>query len=473
MQKFCKLVNILKLTMNIRNILKVIYILSLYKISIEAKCSINKDEPFSIKCNGFQNYLDLDQNSSIKKIEYENLNAPIMPAIKTYAKVNTFICNKCGLEILYEKDFDYLKNLLYLDLSYNSIVELEPVFANVKSLDVLNLKGNKIKHLSRRIFADIQKLNVLDLSENKIRILHNATFMLPDLSTLILSDNAISDIDDNTFLGLESLTDLYLARNKIYDLSENCFRYNSQLNVLDLSGNKLDEVPLKTFSNTRKLQFLYLNGNNIRSIQKRLFHTLHDLQYLDISANKISKLSDSIFRNNMKLVSLSMGYNKINQISSKTYQDLDNLKHLYLQHNKLDILNNSIFEHLTNLHTLNLAFNNIESVSRKAFNGLENLSILVLTGNPISIQDVPLLPKRLIDIYMHHCSESIIYIQEYFEIYPKLRHLYCVEEVWVERLDGLIVDISADSGQALDSAQSDKKITSRFYANVLVNSSIT
>lgn len=450
-------------------LINLFYILTLFDIRIQAKCSENKDEPFSIKCNGYQTYLNLDKNSSVNKIQYENLNAPVLPLVKTYGKVNTFICSQCGLEILYQSDFEYMKHLLYLDLSHNNITVLEPVFDHVNKLDVLNLRGNKIKHLSRRIFADIQELSVLDLSENQIEDLRNATFVLPGLSTLILSDNLITDIDDNSFLGLKLLTDLHLARNKIFDLSPDCFRHTNHLLFLDLSNNKLDEIQLKTFSNLNKLQFLYLNGNSIRSLPKRLFYQLYELLYLDISGNNLSRLSDNLFKNNKYLTSINLGYNKISEISSSSFQGLVSLKQLYLQHNAIYELNNSAFEHLTSLNILNLAFNNIQSISKKAFKGLDNLNVLVLTGNPISIQDIPTLPNGIGDIYVHHCSEHKSYISQYFDDYYNLKRLYCVEDIWVERLNGLVVHISADSGQALDSAESNKTLKSRFYANVLVN----
>nr|XP_034333096.1 leucine-rich repeat-containing protein 3-like [Crassostrea gigas] len=77
-----------------------------------------------------------------------------------------------------------------------------------------------------------------------------------DTCWLVLRNNQISRIDNNTFKGLPQLEILLLYSNQITTIDNNAFAGLSQLNKLELSYNRITRIDNNTFAGLSRLNIL-------------------------------------------------------------------------------------------------------------------------------------------------------------------------------------------------------------------------
>lgn len=119
--------------------------------------------------------------------------------------------------------------------------------------------------------AGLFSLNLLDLSGNWFS---SVPKNLPiSVQQLYLSNNTLSGLDEDSFVGFLNLKYLRLSRCGLQSRSVHPQVFNfSSLVELDLSYNKLTTIP--TVSTT--LQYLYLEANEIRGeVHKETRHEMH------------------------------------------------------------------------------------------------------------------------------------------------------------------------------------------------------
>ncbi|KAM8972615.1 platelet glycoprotein Ib alpha chain [Pelodytes ibericus] len=108
-----------------------------------------------------------------------------------------------------------LEKLVTLDLSNNRIVTVpENAFQGLKDLKELNLRGNKIKHLSEQVFKGLHLLETLDLSFNQLMgVPPHLISELKRLEKFYLRGNDLQVIPDGFFEGVDTLAYVYLDLN--------------------------------------------------------------------------------------------------------------------------------------------------------------------------------------------------------------------------------------------------------------------
>lgn len=122
-----------------------------------------------------------------------------------------------------------------------------PQFAGLLSLTLLDLTGNLFSSVPRHLPHSVQQL--------------------------YLSNNNISQLNDNSFMGLSNLQYLRLSHCSLQSDSIHPQAFNiSSLMELDLSYNKLTVVPTVPMT----LQYLYLEANEIQGeVQLTFVFTFH------------------------------------------------------------------------------------------------------------------------------------------------------------------------------------------------------
>jgi len=89
-----------------------------------------------------------------------------------------------------------------------------PRFTNVPNLDSLNLRGNIISNLSVEFFEQVKSVTSLDLSKNRIEEL--VEIKATSLKSLDLSNNQITRLTPLAFRHLQALESLNLRKNKVH-----------------------------------------------------------------------------------------------------------------------------------------------------------------------------------------------------------------------------------------------------------------
>ena len=137
--------------------------------------------------------------------------------------------------------FRDMPKLVFLDLSENKLVDLQPaLFENLSSLTSLDLSHNEMETIAPNAFIGLTSLETLNLSDN-------ALFFLPDEFPINLKflQNRHFDSDELRYVGNEfgpatGLTTLILANNRFVEINRSTFQpFKSSLQSIDLSRNNL------------------------------------------------------------------------------------------------------------------------------------------------------------------------------------------------------------------------------------------
>eukprot|EP00079_Xenopus_tropicalis_P009639 XP_002933859.1 PREDICTED: toll-like receptor 8 [Xenopus tropicalis] len=260
-----------------------------------------------------------------------------------------------------------------LDLSLNSIFFIDPEeFRSFSDVSCLNLSFNSIgQDLNGTEFIYLKNLTYLDLSFNKLDFDSiNAFQELPSLEVLDLSYNSHYFIVDGVthrlkFIeNLQYLKVLNLSWNKISTLTD--FRLTSHsLKELQFSGNRLDVL-----------------WKNEDKRYQELFKNLYNLTCLDISYNRLNKMTEVELSNlPLSLTELYLNNNKLDYFGWKALKAYKNLKHLDLSHNKLTMIMGNLSIHTYSLSSLIISYNSISSLPVAFLHKSRNLSELDLSFN--------------------------------------------------------------------------------------------
>ncbi len=256
----------------------------------------------------------------------------------------------------------HLEELVYLDLSFNAISQIE--FISSLHLHTLIIRGNRI--------VTTENLD---------------TFF--ELEELILGNNQITTI--NEINSITSLQKLDLGYNNL----ENANIQLPQLTMLNLSGNNISGTLF--LRQCENLHWLDISKNKLSN--NNLLYLPTKLRTLNLSANEFSNLE--MINNLSSLIELDLSDNVI--IDLKGIGRCSNLQRLSLKGN--EISNTENIAELINLNSLDLSFNKITLLD--GLKDLNRLTNLVLTTNQISdvnpilniqnLRDVDLFDNPILD----------------------------------------------------------------------------
>lgn len=183
----------------------------------------------------------------------------------------------CGLSTIAE--LSGADNLIYLDLSSNTLRNLEPL-TTMTALQELYLQHNAVTALDQ--LSSLTSLEKLDISYNSVTVL-SPLAACPKLSWLNAGNNQIAQLE-----GIEnfsSLTHLMLDHNLLTNV--NIIRKLTGLNVLNLSNNAISNID--SLASLVNLTELYCAHNEL--VHLPVWPESTPLTILDISHNQIGSLS--------------------------------------------------------------------------------------------------------------------------------------------------------------------------------------
>ncbi|VVB09022.1 unnamed protein product [Arabis nemorensis] len=307
---------------------------------------------------------------------------------------------------------------LFLNFSYLHANELETLLSFKSSVQ------DPLRHLSSWSYSstndvclwngvvcnNLSRVVSLDLSGKNIsgKILTSASFRLPFLRTINLSNNSFSGpIPHDIFTtSSPSLRYLNLSNNNFsssiprgflpnlytLDLSNNMFSgeishdmgFFSNLRVLDLGGNVLTGHVPASLGNLSKLEFLTLASNQITGGVPAELGLMKNLKWIYLGYNNLSgeipyELGDLTSLNHLDLV-----YNNLSGPIPPSLGNLKELQHMFLYQNKLSgQIPPSIFS-LQNLISLDFSDNSLSGEIPELVAQLQSLEILHLFSNNLS-----------------------------------------------------------------------------------------
>lgn len=299
--------------------------------------------------------------------------------------------------------FKYLNTLIMANLTLGpNLIELLCTELAVTQIKVLILLNSQLSRIHNKTFKGLQNttLAVLDISKNSLTQIDNDSFIyLESLTVLNLEENQVSHLNAGAFKGLSNVKSLNLQKffngakdPKIDDMP---FQWLKKLENLNMERNKNLYFTQFTFTGLTSLKNLSLTECSFQSFTNRTFLSLlkSPLMFLNLTKTNIAKLEYGMFSSMEYLQILDLGLNKIDQtLSGYEFKGLLSIKLIYLSYNKHLALTSTSFSFVPTLEKLNLRKTaltfNTESTS--PFTCLKNLTVLDLGNNNIAnmVEDV-------------------------------------------------------------------------------------
>ena len=174
------------------------------------------------------------------------------------------------------------------DLSFNMI---EDLWAHEfrGHLNVLNLKGNRLKSIGRHCFRSLQGVQMIDLSHNNLQHLPSQLFrQLNDLLLLRLNFNQISNIPKELFKSQKQIKRIYLDHNKVTSIPKGLFSELNKMEVLHLENNHITAIDDEAFAtDSSSLLEIHLQNNRFTRVPISLL-LLRQARHIDLSFNRLT-----------------------------------------------------------------------------------------------------------------------------------------------------------------------------------------
>lgn len=256
--------------------------------------------------------------------------------------------------------FTGLLRLVVLDLSHNRIAKLDgAVFRDLYSLQILRLEDNLIEVVPDNTFSSLYNLHTLILSGNKLSFIDSSTFDgLYVLSLLSLDNNAIQSVHSAALRNSSSLQDLHLNGNKLVTVPP-ALANLPQLKTLDLGENHISDIVNSSFSDLQQLFGLRLTDNNIGNISKGTFDRMSALKILNLSRNKVHGIEPGAFDNNVNLQAVRLDGNYLTEIGG-LFNKLQRLIWLNISDNQMEWFDYALIP--TGLQWLDIHANKIKEL---------------------------------------------------------------------------------------------------------------
>lgn len=242
---------------------------------------------------------DIELSLETQKLIIQNVN----PHLLTLKLIN------CGLSAIPKANLQKFDQLYLIDLSKNEFTILESRLNTIPNLKSILISNNKIKSIPEIFnFSNIEELD--------------------------LSYNLITEIDFDT-LKLDRITHLDLSDNKGLVIRG---IFPTSIVDLHINGLKLDVIP-ESIRNLENIESLWLFDNNLDAIPDWITD-LPNLRILGLANNKFKNIPESILKIK-SLEEIHFDDNFIEKIPIEIEQ-MTSLSEIYIENNRIKELPKSL-----------------------------------------------------------------------------------------------------------------------------------
>ncbi|CAA0824280.1 disease resistance family protein / LRR family protein [Striga hermonthica] len=237
-----------------------------------------------------------------------------------------------------------LNNLIYLDMSWNTLEGRIPTMSNTTKLQHIDLYRNNLNSSIPQWLYSCKQLKYVSLEYNNLQdVISNSISNLTSLGTLDLSENELYGKIPREIANLCNIQTLSLSDNKLrgeitdsFGNMSHCFL--GALESLDVSTNQLSGHLPHQFGEFKRLRYLDLGYNSLSGVIPDELGNLLSIERLDLSSNKLmGNLPESLGRL-ANLTDLSIEDNMLEGVVTEAhFSSLSSLSNLGASRNHLTL----------------------------------------------------------------------------------------------------------------------------------------
>ena len=141
-------------------------------------------------------------------------------------------------------------------------------------------------------FCNLHQVSILYLKDNKLQFLPELCSLKCCLVKLSLSNNWLSNLDDNFFEGYKILESVHLSNNKLLALPELHWIKHSIINLY-ASDNKIKSLDVfNVIGIFELLSYIDMGGNSIRVFNAAILRHMPKLSNLRLCCNQLTSIDD-------------------------------------------------------------------------------------------------------------------------------------------------------------------------------------
>lgn len=285
----------------------------------------------------FLNAPTTSNQSTVLWVSYKHGRLTRTPSLEQFSSFNvtTLSLDNNRLIRIPPKSVNQLGSLVIFTASHNDISFVaEDAFRNLKNLKYIDLSSNSLHTLDFKLVLDAVNLVSLDVRNNSIKKLISPSVKIKTLEILDLSGNKIPDFPLEFFSAFPNLRHLNISYLDLGRLTADLFHGLANLKVLDASGNQLKSIDKRVVESLTSLNRLYLSDNYLTQID--FLGGLASLNSLDLSLNNLFSLGERQLNSNVQRLVVS-------------HNHMEDLSHIFKVFDKLKVSQYYLITCFTNI----------------------------------------------------------------------------------------------------------------------------
>uniref|UniRef100_A0A2C9GUL7 Leucine rich immune protein (Coil-less) n=1 Tax=Anopheles culicifacies TaxID=139723 RepID=A0A2C9GUL7_9DIPT len=293
--------------------------------------------------NTYLSSIQFGVNCTVKNLRIKRSKLTHLPtSLHRLKDLNELSITHSHIQVINFNGISGLPGLQLLDLTKNKIhsVYCTPEKDFFPVLADMFLRENRLRNINVNLFNAMKVLEKIDLSHNPISVL-SGSLVSSGLHFLDLSHNRLQSVDCCSWK-LPNVYSLLLTDNRFNSLPRCIEQAFANVTQMDLSNNELYPSEMFVIGKLTKLYYLTLNNNKLTHLTLDERTIPKGLKYLGLGKNRLKHLAIPYIPNEETFIDVSL-----NCITSLDIDKVSpNLTKLVMAHNPLDCSFGTLFKEL-------------------------------------------------------------------------------------------------------------------------------
>ena len=329
---------------------------------------------------------------------------PHLPTGSSSLSIDEAYIPKLSEENFHERNCEHLTSFA-LTHSHLATVD-DDTFKATPILQTLQIARNKLIKLHPTLFSFLRNVSYLDISYNFLQVFPETSLCeLHNLQHAVLGKNPYDYVSFQhcCWREMHQITSVYLNMTNMAHATKDTWigLQWSNVEILSLESCKVQNLTADFFHHLQNLVEINLTKNNLTHLGHRIFMNLLRLERIFIAYNPFITIDFSVWKNSQYLSTLEIGTSHLN-IENLDFSNLSvykHLKHFYVRSSKFEKINDQFISigNNSSIRVVLIEFCGLRHIYRDAFKGLRSLISLQLPSNRLNATSIRNLTFGLSD----------------------------------------------------------------------------